>query len=1246
MPQVMSIEQIREEQTKRSSAPKTIEQIRQETYQRTWRPPTKEEEEITEDWTGFATGAIVAATTMTMGAPAGIIAGGTALLGEAGSMYLGKLAGHVHPVLEAPTQFGAIILSAFTLENWLINKTFKAVPHIPKFWSKEFTLATEKGMLSKQFVESSADIIRKMDMGDKKAFEKMRNILRQDAYQEKMLKTGKQLAKFEKVIKPISEPIEKVLQRLTKKKILDDRDYQHLARIAKEEAVREYNIAFNKTKTNIINKTANEKWQNHEMKDIFDTIVKDGGISSKFKFASPELKEAFFQRHPNLAATKVTTAKLEKIAADFGYFDIDDMVTKIFETPNQSLFRRIASAELVPEFKRIYRDEILVRIADKEADYLFRLHKISRGFKEGELLKQKHVEALRRTSDILPARRVIKEVEALKKATTQLLKIIQKPGLGKEKLIRLRNVYDQKVAEYQAAVKIKKELGLINQRLKYTSGVPSEYGEQLNNLLAPLFDKATKKLDRHMFAFLTEKYKDEVSIGADILIKKYNGLLKNFPFSKRNFMELTYNQAKDLDDFVKVFRFVAKNERYIRHKADKMLITILGRDIYKTAATTAPKIKFLQPRITTTQLERLAESQMNWLARAHRSKADTLNGALAALKRIEAICFQLDGFKTFGRAWKFIFNKTIMAEVAKEQLGRQVFGRYEKIFAAHKAATKIKPTKYWSATSGNLHGHSISKETALFMALNSKNTDNMKAMLEGLGIPKKELLDFIDGALNKADWKLVDDILDSLDELFPVIAKTYKSKTGLTLQKVKGGRYFPILGDRKHFLPEKIDDLFFDTSDELFRARVKDTFTKIRMGKVKAVRLNFNGLTQHLSDVVHYTTHWEPISEIQRLTKSADFKSAVESTMGTEIYAQFDPWLKNLARPSVTKIDRVMGKARRNVTFASLAFVPKIAAKQFLSFITAMPEVGYVNSMKALNEVIHDPFTMLRAIKEASPEMAYRAKTWNRDFVEMMAEFSPVSKQNRMQRIGFTMIHKVDEVTSSIVWRAGYRKGLQVFDGNADQAVNFANKMVRETQPASAPKDLPAVMRSGEGWRAVTMFFSYWSVYYGQQATAISKGLAGYMTPMQCAGTLAWLAIAPAIAQQVAKYGWNALTGREQEEEHAKELAKGVAMNVIGGTPGVRDLGSAIVRDYQYQISPLMMGFEETVDVSEAIKKIFDDDQELNQYDGESITKLISYFRLMPSKQMITAVNGAVRLYESETEDWSELIDRPPYEKK
>ena len=42
------------------------------------------------------------------------------------------------------------------------------------------------------------------------------------------------------------------------------------------------------------------------------------------------------------------------------------------------------------------------------------------------------------------------------------------------------------------------------------------------------------------------------------------------------------------------------------------------------------------------------------------------------------------------------------------------------------------------------------------------------------------------------------DIWDELDELFPIIAKVHKDATGQTLQKLPGGRYSPIVADRKY----------------------------------------------------------------------------------------------------------------------------------------------------------------------------------------------------------------------------------------------------------------------------------------------------------------------------------------------------------------------------------------------------------------------------------------------------------------
>jgi cytochrome c551/c552 len=1207
--------------------------------QNAWRPPTAEEQALEEDWLPFATTAVVGSTAITLGAAAGVASGLGMLAGEAGGAYLGEVAEEVHPSLKLPVYLGTGLLSAFTLEKWLIDGTVKATAKIPKFWSKEFTLAKQKGLLSEQFVADHADIIRGMDMGNTKDQEKMLNIFRQDAYQERMVKAGKRLEKLAKM-KPTEVP-EEVLTKLKKKKVLTDTDYERLAAAAREDAIIDYTSKFEKIRIKAVNEAADVAQQSHKMTDVIDTIIKDGGVSPTYKFASKETAELFAVRHPELKVTKAVSANLSKIADDFGYTSIDNMISDVLHTPSKTMFRRMASSELAPEFNRIYKDEILLRIAEKEADYIFKLHDIKEVGEE-KLIKAAFKEATSRASNRLPANIVIKEVTALKKSVSNLLGIIQKAGKDKAKLLRLKKAYTQKLAEYQAAVKVKKEFGLINNRLKNVRGIYGEYKEQLDNLLAPLFKGTTKKLDETMWSFLTRKYKDEVSIGADLLTKGYDGLLKTIPFRGTNFMELTYKQAKDLDDFVKAFRFVAQNEKYIYYMAEKKLIESVVKEIRKTASTTVSKVKFLRPNIRGTQLEELAKEQVGAIIKGSRNSADLVNGVLSTLKRIEKICHQLDGFKTFGPAWKHIFNKTIMAEVAKEKLGKQVFTKYEEIFAAHKATTKIKPAKYWSATSGTLAGQPIRKEFALLMSCHSRNADNLKAMLEGLGVSRNELTTFLNTALTKTDLKLRDDVLDLLDDLFPVIAKSYKQKTGLTLQRVKGGRYFPIQADRRFVNPNNsLDDLFVNPSVEAFQAEVKKTFTEFREGGVKAVRLDFNSLTQHLADVVHLTTHWGPLNEIQRLTRNAGFQTAVESTMGRDIYKQFNPWLQNLARPSVTKIDKFMGRMRRNVTAASLMLVPKIAVKQFLSFITAMPEVGYKNSIVGLKDLMADPRSMFRAVKEAAPEMAHRRKTWNRDMAELMSEVSATGSKGMMQRVGYSLIHTVDEFTASAVWLGAYKTGLEKFAGDGNKAVNFATKIVRGTQPASAAKDIPKVMRSGEMLRAVTMFYSYWSVFHNQVAEIVVKGLSGHLTKKQVMGTLAWLTVAPTMVQQLSGYAWNSLTGREQSEEHSKEIITGTALNAVGGLPVARDITGALAKDWGYKVSPIIAVPETVVKVLDAGGKVFDEDAEFNQADLENAVKLLSYLKMFPSRAMITAVTGALRIHEGETDDWSEVIDRP-----
>ena len=54
----------------------------------------------------------------------------------------------------------------------------------------------------------------------------------------------------------------------------------------------------------------------------------------------------------------------------------------------------------------------------------------------------------------------------------------------------------------------------------------------------------------------------------------------------------------------------------------------------------------------------------------------------------------------------------------------------------------------------------------------------------------------------------------------------------------------------------------------------------------------------------------------------------------------------------------------------------------------------------------------------------------------------------------------------------------------------------------------------------------------------------------------------------------------------------------------------------------------------------------LSKEDYTSMAELGGYVFRLPSRLMITTVLGAQRLLDNETDDWSELIDRPRYEKE
>ena len=1260
-----------------------------------------EGEALVEDWTPPAIAAYAA--TAAIRAPLtglsligrsvyGSIALSTATVAELGIiMPLSKRAGMVHPWLEPIVGLTTGIGSAFTLEALLSDMAIKTLTKsAPKFWTKELGLIKANTNIPDEFFDDVAFLkARNADDGDVEAAKELVMQLHDAAYQKVLHRSDKAAAKAaakvaaKEVTEESAEKVTKEIgDRIATGGTLDDVDYQRLSAIAERDAIHEYTTEFDKLRRQIIDRQTDALWSEDPSKDIVDYILAHGKLNKNsirniFK-ADPEVGEKAIKLINKkfsklLTETHADMVPLSRIAKAFDKTDLRKLIADIADSPGRGAIRKSVEAKFRSEFNRIFRDEIFLRTAEKLDKYLAKVigvEKISLPAagtaRKGSTIVRQAAIAVSKTASWGD---VIQELATVRKTIDRMTTIIktqtQKAATkeGQKRITALRKEHAIKLANFKQKLKLDKTATLISLRLKNAlspKNMLPDFREQLQNFVAPMFGIEQRTLSETMWKFLRRKYDNKYSVGADILARNYDTMLKSVGARPRNLKELTIEQMEDVDAFVKSFVKVAVNEKYIIEPTQRMAVRAIVQNIEATAETSMAKSVMFKPTYHDSTLEELAEGTLTPTGHLIRASSDVMSGIFADLKRMEPILRQLDGFKNFGLAWRQIFDPMVQAEIASHRLGDNVYEFYKKIFKEHRKASKmgLRPSKYWSKLQEPVAGIQTSKEHAISMALHTGNKDNMEvltyylnkdALKRGVTITSENIMEYLNKNLTKADWKLVNDIWTHLEkDLWPVISKVYKDVTGATLQQVDG-HYFPIQAKKlARAGDEKLTDIFFMADPKKFKAELNKSFMLERIGGTETLNLSLDVLTKHLRDVVHVSTHWKAINDVQKIVSHPIFKRAVEKTMGERIYQQFNPWLKNLARPLAIDpthalSESMMRRVRGGVTVGVLGAVFTTASKQSLSFITALPEIGIKNAMASLIRFGVNPRRFLKAVTEASPQMAYRIRTWQREIAEMASTINPrdFALKGQAKNLFFSMIHFVDRITASVVWHGAYLKGLDEYAGNAHRAVDFADMIVRKTQPAASAKDLPGIMRGPEWKRAISMFYGYFSVWHNQAAEIISRGLAGNMSKAKVISTLAFLSAAPMTTWSLVSHAGKHLTGREvDDEELLPEMVKAVGVGTMSGLPLVRDVVAGALLSYDFQISPIADIGREAVDVIEGGFAILDEDDEWDRYHTASVIELLGYLFHLPSRQMVTTVEGALRLIEGDTDDPTELLIR------
>jgi hypothetical protein len=259
--------------------------------------------------------------------------------------------------------------------------------------------------------------------------------------------------------------------------------------------------------------------------------------------------------------------------------------------------------------------------------------------------------------------------------------------------------------------------------------------------------------------------------------------------------------------------------------------------------------------------------------------------------------------------------------------------------------------------------------------------------------------------------------------------------------------------------------------------------------------------------------------------------------------------------------------------------------------LTGLPEVGSRYVMQGLiKSTFGGPLSVISAwqgVAEKSEFMRDRPMGYDRDVREITTAMAAVSPLGYVKRNAFILISAMDITVSTPIWIGAYDKAMAgkvkgVEEGNDEEAIAYADGVIRRTQTAGRPQDLARIQRDSELSKQVTMLYGYFSNLYSYSAQQVRATRSGEKAPADFLFYMTVMfVIMPVFAEFLAGRG---LPDDDDEDETMYSLA-GEAMisNFASMFPVVRDfVNYGLKPEYGYKLSPVASGMNDVARASVA----------------------------------------------------------------
>ncbi|QII84171.1 hypothetical protein G3T20_05315 [Bordetella hinzii] len=370
----------------------------------------------------------------------------------------------------------------------------------------------------------------------------------------------------------------------------------------------------------------------------------------------------------------------------------------------------------------------------------------------------------------------------------------------------------------------------------------------------------------------------------------------------------------------------------------------------------------------------------------------------------------------------------------------------------------------------------------------------------------KRMID--EGRLTKAHYDFAQGVWDLLESLKPLAQKTHRDVFGKYFDEITATPFTTPFGEyRGGYVPAKADtrvvgdaamrDLIERENASMayaFPATAKG-FTKGRVEYNRPLMLDLRTLAQHVDQVLLFSHMEMPVRDVTRVLKSV--QGTLYRLDPTALSGMLTPWLNRAARQQVvTPVAGDAGMSRFWTVLRSRAGAAAMfanlsnAAQQITGFSLAAVKVKPSLMMSSMADYMKGPRDYARAVAEASPFMADRmGNTIGHladDINEILLNPSKLQQaQNWTMRHAYFLQQAVDNVMSPVIWQAAYNQHVEQ-GHNHDDAVRFADGVIRQTQGSQLPEDVSRI----ETGPAFVRLFTQFAGYFNMQANLLGTEFA------------------------------------------------------------------------------------------------------------------------------------------------------------